>query len=249
MRYIEVAPPPDLADYVQATWIVEGAVGDLIRVTPDACTDLIVSGSGTLRFNGPMTVAEVVTLHSETTIGVRFLPGSRLRIRGNPVLRLLSDSDLVLTETGEWDSLDSAQLLDFVRRLRDEQRIERHAVVAAVLHAIECSVTDGCVLGDLHRSLAVSERQVERLFDRYVGLTPKQTLRVLRQSLVTRSLRMGTDGLAELAGDAGYSDQAHLTREYRALAGVTPAKYRREIDGVGFVQDVGSKAAHTQENV
>jgi AraC-like DNA-binding protein len=246
MRYVESPPPPDLANHVRVTWIVEGAVGDPFRVAPDACTDLIVSGGGRLRFNGPMTVGEVVALRSELNIGVTFRPGSRLLIDGSPSLRSLRDSDVVFEDAGGWDPLDDKRLLDFVRQLRDEQRIERHPVVDQVLLSMEDSAVSGSVLSDVYRSLGVGERQVQRLFDRYVGLTPKQTLRVLRQSLVTRSLRTSADGLAKLAGDAGYSDQAHLTREYRSLVGLAPARYRREIDGVGFVQDGGSRTADTE---
>jgi len=218
--------------------------GDSIRVTPDACTDLIFPAGGLLLFNGPMTVAEVVTLHTELTTGVRFRPGTRVLVAGVLRLREMRDSDLVVGDGRGWASASGDHLLGFVRELQGRHATERNAVVDAVLAAIDASVGTGCVLGDIYGALGVRERQVERLFDLFVGLTPRQTLRVLRQSLVTRSLRVGSDGLAELAADLGYSDQPHLTREYRALAGLTPGRYRREIDGVGFVQDSGRAGPH-----
>ena len=180
MRYVESAPPSDLAEVVQATWTVEGLPGDSIRVTPDACTDLIFPAGGLLLFNGPMTVAEVVTLHTELTTGVRFRPGTRVLVAGVLRLREMRDSDLVVGDGRGWASASGDHLLGFVRELQGRHATERNAVVDAVLAAIDASVGTGCVLGDIYGALGVRERQVERLFDLFVGLTPRQTLRVLR---------------------------------------------------------------------
>ena len=46
-----------------------------------------------------------------------------------------------------------------------------------------------------------------------------------------------------LAYAAGYADQSHLIREFRALAGVTPARYAAERARVGFVQYAEDGAA------
>ena len=46
----------------------------------------------------------------------------------------------------------------------------------------------------------------------------------------------GPASWAALAARAGYADQAHFIREFRALAGLTPAAYLRERRAVGFVQ-------------
>jgi AraC-like DNA-binding protein len=52
----------------------------------------------------------------------------------------------------------------------------------------------------------------------------------------------GGDGLSVIASDLGFSDQAHLTREFRRHAGVTPGAFRRawsrpRAQAVRFVQD------------
>jgi AraC-like DNA-binding protein len=51
------------------------------------------------------------------------------------------------------------------------------------------------------------------------------------------ALRDEDDGLVALARAHGYADQAHMSREYRELAGLSPGRYRIEAADVGFVQD------------
>jgi AraC-like DNA-binding protein len=84
----------------------------------------------------------------------------------------------------------------------------------------------------------VGERRLQRAFDRSVGLSPKVLGRVLRLRQAVRRLESAGRPLswAGVAAAAGYADQAHLIREFRALAGVTPAAYVRERRAVGFVQ-------------
>lgn len=72
----------------------------------------------------------------------------------------------------------------------------------------------------------LSHRAFTTRFRDEVGLAPKAFARVLRGRRATRALLADRRGLAELALACGYADQAHLTRELVALAGVTPARYR-----------------------
>ncbi|GAA1833916.1 AraC family transcriptional regulator [Pseudonocardia ailaonensis] len=76
-----------------------------------------------------------------------------------------------------------------------------------------------------------SRRHLLTRFRSQVGLAPKTAARVLRFERASR-LVVARPDLAGVAADCGYSDQAHLTREFRALAGVTPTGYRR-----AFLQD------------
>ncbi len=68
-----------------------------------------------------------------------------------------------------------------------------------------------------------SARRLERKFLAHVGIGPKRLARMLRLQRATRLWAAGrVDGGAALAAAAGYADQAHMVREYRALAGTTP---------------------------
>ncbi|MBN9741979.1 AraC family transcriptional regulator [Amycolatopsis sp. A1MSW2902] len=69
-----------------------------------------------------------------------------------------------------------------------------------------------------------SERQARRLFTLAVGYGPATYRRILRLQRAI-ALAPATATLAELAVAAGYSDQPHLTRECRALTGLTPGAY------------------------
>lgn len=82
--------------------------------------------------------------------------------------------------------------------------------------------------------VAWSRRHLETRFRAELGLTPKQVARVAR---FDRARRLAATGrpLGDVAAVTGYADQAHLTREWRALAGQTPRQTLAEQHA--FVQD------------
>jgi AraC-like DNA-binding protein len=73
-------------------------------------------------------------------------------------------------------------------------------------------------------SAAVSERRLRRRFVQAVGYGPATYLRVSRFQRAV-ALAPHVPGLAALAAAAGYADQAHLSRDCRALTGLTPRHY------------------------
>lgn len=80
----------------------------------------------------------------------------------------------------------------------------------------------------------LSHRQFIARFREAVGLDPKVYLRVLRLQATARALRSHTAPLWEIALDSGYSDQAHMTREFTEMAGVTPDRYRSAPDATSL---------------
>ncbi|MEC3982724.1 helix-turn-helix domain-containing protein [Amycolatopsis sp. H20-H5] len=81
-----------------------------------------------------------------------------------------------------------------------------------------------------------SRRHFGERFRAEVGLTPKQASRVLRFEQALRSVRGGGRvDLAEVAIRCGYYDQAHLSNEWRALAGCSPRTWIAE--ELPFLQD------------
>ncbi|MEE1763531.1 MULTISPECIES: AraC family transcriptional regulator [unclassified Streptomyces] len=69
-----------------------------------------------------------------------------------------------------------------------------------------------------------SHRQLERRFLQQVGMPPKSLAQVLRLQEALRQRRHGLTW-ANAAGAAGYHDQAHFTRNFKAMIGCTPGRF------------------------
>lgn len=109
---------------------------------------------------------------------------------------------------------------------------------AEVGHAL-ARLTRGARVGDVAADVGFSRRHLGALVRAECGVTPKELQRVARfqrsRDLLVRAARTGTRDLAGVAASSGYADQAHLTREWRRLAGCTPTTWLRE--ELPFVQD------------
>jgi AraC-like DNA-binding protein len=81
---------------------------------------------------------------------------------------------------------------------------------------------------DLAREVALSPRQLRSLMVAETGQSPKQLARAFRFDRVIAHLADGTQSLAEVAVETGYADQAHLSREFRQMAGCSPTQWLAE---------------------
>ena len=78
-------------------------------------------------------------------------------------------------------------------------------------------------IGELARELQVSERTLERRFSRAVGLGPKAYARGLRfENALVALWRASDPSRGRPTFLDGFADQAHLTREFRSMSGLTP---------------------------
>ncbi|WP_106848717.1 helix-turn-helix domain-containing protein [Blastococcus sp. Marseille-P5729] len=95
-------------------------------------------------------------------------------------------------------------------------------------------------------SVGWSRRHLEQEFRRELGITPKQACR-LRRFEHALSLVRNDAPLAEAAVRAGFADQPHLTRDWRALTGTTPRGWRQS-DRLAFVQDSANALRHSESH-
>ncbi|MDO6528021.1 helix-turn-helix domain-containing protein [Motilimonas sp. 1_MG-2023] len=80
-------------------------------------------------------------------------------------------------------------------------------------------------LADLDSQVSLSQRQIERLFKRWLEISPKQYQRILRVQKTINYLREHKAvTLVDVSQQFGFSDQAHMTREFRSIASITPSK-------------------------
>ncbi len=82
-------------------------------------------------------------------------------------------------------------------------------------------------ISDLAREAGVHPVHMARVFRRHHGCTIGEYVRRLRAEHACAELARGTLSLSALAYRAGFSDQAHFTRCFKAVTGLPPGEYRR----------------------
>jgi AraC-like DNA-binding protein len=258
VEYAEYAPPPALGRYVQCLWRIRAPAGDTApqRILPDGSVELVLHFGDDFRRHAPdgrigvQPQALVVGITDRPLIieatgrvdlvGVRFRPGVAGGVLGIPQAALAgSCHDLrdlgvrplrgLLEAVGNAGSdrgrlgCMEAGLLEASRQATPPAATVHLAARWIVGHAGRAPI------GGLVHQTGQSQRHLERQFRREVGLTPKGLARIRRfQSLVARLAGVDAPRWATLAIECGYTDQAHLTREFREFAGTTPAAYWRE---------------------
>lgn len=85
-------------------------------------------------------------------------------------------------------------------------------------------------LKELQAASGLGQRQLERQFERMVGVTPKRFARVLRfQHALALGAACGEGSWAQIAAEAGYFDQTHLIKDFRVLSGQTPTRLHQAL--------------------
>ena len=96
-------------------------------------------------------------------------------------------------------------------------------------------------VGAVAEHLGISRKHLIAMFSRQVGVPPKAYGRIVRFSralaLIQSQAARGPVALADVAFACGYADQAHFSRDFRAMAGTTPSSLLRRMvpDGMGIM--------------
>jgi AraC-like DNA-binding protein len=241
------APSPDLAAVVRRYWmpvwsLPAGRVS-VQRVLQYPVCLIVVSADYALLVGPSSGLSTQELAGSGWALGTMLQPAAGLALAGGPVDRL----------TDRAVSLDDA---DLVRRIResvgdapdDEDR--QQAAVATVEEALRAQLPvdeEGLLVNavvryvegdpDVHRvsqvceKFAITERTLQRLTARRIGLPPKWLIQRRRlHEAVERLAEAEADrhDLARVAADLGYSDQAHFGRDFRTVTGLTPGEFAAE---------------------
>lgn len=178
------------------------------------------------------------TTHPSHAVGAMLLPGAARLLFGGSAGEL----------AGRHTALEDAWGAD-ARRLRDRLAEARsleaavdlfEAEIAARLPRIRAlhpavagalaALAEGARVGDVVAASGLAHAKFISIYRDDVGLAPKQHARVLRFQRARAALVDPRRTLADVAAETGYADQAHLTREFSDIAGVTPARYRAVAD-------------------
>jgi AraC-like DNA-binding protein len=238
--YWERPPHPSLEVHFARTWfhVRPSAPAEPLAVVPDGYADLQWV-NGELRIAGPDRTVNDEPLPAATiVVGLRFQPASVGRWLGSPASELVN-ARIPLEEF--WGA-EARRLAANVSEGRSPEAIAQRLEGALIERAAKVRTpdpaglaifgavgTDRCCQNEVTRhvceALGMSERTLRRRSLEAFGYGPKTLHRILRFQRFLRNARATNSGrsLAQLAMDAGYADQAHLSREARELAGMTPA--------------------------
>lgn len=230
------APGPWIAD---ATLMRPDSSRPLVHL-PDTATALVYrrtgARNGDIRVIGPRSHASYYPgKELAVCIRVRLRAGTAGSVLGVPIDELRDDA---IPLTGLWgdraarlearlnDLTDPGLMLRrfqgmLLENLPDDEVTGRHRMVR---EAVEAMSATGERFGTLARRLSVSERRLRDLFTEQVGLSPKRFARIERVRRVLA--RAEATDWARLASDTGYYDQSHMTADFRALMGASPAAFR-----------------------
>jgi AraC-like DNA-binding protein len=241
--YVERPPVPGLAGAVRTVWIQRtGEAAYVQRHLPTGGVELHFPIGGHPQLVGPLIGPQIEVIPPHTTIvGVRFHPGTapplptvlddlvdqRLRLTelwGGSVDRLVEAIAQAGTPERALTFLQAHLLREFRRAVRVDPLVSEAVKALMPWHPVNIDALAG--------HLALSASQLRRRCLHAVGVSPKVLQRTLRfqgflalaqaGATATATGRRGADGTAGLAIDAGYADQAHLSRECLRLTGLTP---------------------------
>lgn len=255
---VVLAPPPSLADVVEAIWQLDlpdarEARGYAVKSLPTASSIMAVHFRAPIisdRKNYEHAYRTVVTgVQRDTvnvqpsgslgTVVVRFKPGAAACIFG-PRMDVFSTANVELSDvvgdtardrlqTQLRESTDEFARLDVIEAFLAPR--VRHNSDPLVRHAIgSLRRNPGRPVAQLARVLEISQRQFERRFLRHAGATPKQFVRMLRVEMAIAARHRGA-AWADIAAHCGFNDQAHMIRDFKALSGVTPQAFMRRAFG------------------
>jgi len=182
---------------------------------------------------GPREAAYLRALDpGSDSVGVELLPGTVSALFGVPAWQL-AGAHWSLTDL--WGT-DASRLRERLLETRDvhrriellEQALLGRLQSARSLHpAVAFGLAElaaGSGVSTVVRETGYSHRRFLSLFRDAVGLTPRTWSRVQRFRRAVAGLHADA-GPASVAA-AEFTDQPHLTREFRRIAGITPARYR-----------------------
>lgn len=234
-EFLVIDDRPSDSPFVERVWRAHSErAGAMVSVASSHCELVVTRHRGRIlvTLRGPETRPTTVDCPGDAEwMGIRFTLGTFLP--HHPVRTLTDRNDLNLPGPtrrsfwlagSAWEHPHFENAETFVKRLVRAGLLVRDPAVDAALR------------GEL-RTLTV--RSTQRHFLNATGMTHTMYRRIERARYATRLLRQGVS-IADTVHEAGYYDQAHLTRSLRHLIGETPARIARQERQLSFLYKTDS---------
>ena len=268
-RFCRAEPAPNVARFVTEYWEVEGKL-QAFRETllPNGCVEVMVNLGPPHRvlsdqapgvwdrswFSGLQERALVIeSLEGTHLLAARLHPLGALELLGpgapraaNSVVDLgtLIGEDAVALRDAALRAASAAERLALLEQFLSARLERREASPEFVRQAAtRLEAAHGALrVSELHEQIGVSRKHLAVTFTRAMGISAKAYAQIQRFIWTLARLReQSTVDWSALAGEAGYSDQSHLVRDFRRIGAATPTEYLRRAtpDGTALLSDSG----------
>jgi AraC-like DNA-binding protein len=237
-------PSPDLEAYVEHYWSVRwdlrGVAPERTETLPHPSVHMIFERNVGGRIAGVSHAKFSRLLEGEGGVfAVKFTPGGFHPFAGVSISTLTDEVvDLTAVINGDGKSLEQAVLAedadssrivlveDFLRG-RNPAPDENARRVAEIVYAV-AGERGILKVQDLVDRYGLNKRTLQRLFAKYVGVSPKWVIQRYRLHEAAEQLVAGGSvSQSMLALNLGYSDQAHFIRDFKTVVGTSPASYAK----------------------
>jgi len=120
------------------------------------------------------------------------------------------------------DDLITSMNSIFIEELKKNQK--SNSIIESSL-IISSKVSGIMTIRELAGSQYISERQLNRLFNEYIGMSAKMFLKLVRINNTINILKHTNYNLADNAQIFGFYDQSHFIKDFKAICGVTPKSF------------------------
>lgn len=252
MNFTRATPVSGLDSIIECFWTVEGEESSPERqkIIPDAFVELIfhfgdpyrVRLSTKWEIQGKSLLAGQISKHFclENTgrsgifaaklkpAVITHLFGIEMHTLTNKVIGLKSlgeDHDLVALDR-ELRSVDPRKRQETCERFFLERKDRLPASHPVDLAVGEIFRKHGMIsVKDVAGGLAITERYLEQLFKKFVGLSPKLFSRIVRFSYIFQLIKDKHPDWSDVVFQSGFYDQSHFIRNFKAFTGEDPTKY------------------------
>lgn len=199
-------------------------------VLPDGCIDLIVDfKSREIIFTGFSKNTEDVVLEGDVDfIGIRFKPGA-IYCLFNVAAGQVMNHTILFHEIEKKENLDSIfatnntqlQIDVLMRYLATKIDKSKDMQLLSFVDTLYHTPTSKCV-SDIGELLGYGTRQLQRVFLKNYGVTPRVLLNILRLHKCLTLLFDHSKSLQDIAMESGFYDQAHFIKEIKRYTGILP---------------------------
>ncbi|MGQ0540550.1 MAG: AraC family transcriptional regulator [Blastocatellia bacterium] len=259
MRYREAKPSTHLARFIKCFWSIESdAAADAApeTVLPDGCPEIVFNLADRfqrLHIDGRVETQPSAIVSGQLKRNILIRPTGRISLFGVrfhpsgawPFLR--SPMNELTDRIESYDSLPGLPARLTEEKISEANTFEeRVSLFEAEFHESLSSIGDIDPIAESSAAMIVkcggkipvrqlldvfciSERRLERKFERSVGMSPKMFSRIVRFQNVVRYVEQSAEAaMIDAALSFGYYDQSHMIREFNEFSGKSPLSYFEE---------------------